>query len=465
MTYWVSCNVNQAGARRSGFSRFLRVLAIFLVVSAPAAAALPDLEDPLGDPSAGEEAEEYDASSRVAALGYHRFGPRSADSLLIGAGELEQQIQTLRQRGLAFISMDEFLAWRAGESNIPANSVLVTIDDGYRSIYDYAHPVFQKLDVPCTIFVYTNYIENGRAAITWPMLRELRDAGVTIASHGKSHARLAGDEVMAEHGADEPTVPPLTRDEFFSRTTLALSPMLGGAPQLATLAEWAQRGLTRNKYEEWVWNELTESKRVLEENLQITVRTLSYPYGVYSDRVAQLAQFAGYEAMFTVNGDEITALTPMDELHRYIIHSDDSANFDRAARFRTASAEPEADPPLPEGVIVSPAKNAEVAGQTPLIEVRFDQWEGTIDPESLRMRISGIGIVPADWIAGDRRFVYQPEAPLHNRSHTVVVTGKTTDGESFRARWSFFPQPARQDPAQSTESVLLDLRNATPPAQ
>jgi len=99
----------------------------------------------------------------VMALCYHRFDehPRPNDALAITPAEFEKQMQMLKDGGYAVIRMQDFLAWRRGEKDIPAKSALITIDDGYISGYDLAWPILKKFNYPFTMFVYIDYIGTG----------------------------------------------------------------------------------------------------------------------------------------------------------------------------------------------------------------------------------------------------------------------------------------------------------------
>jgi hypothetical protein len=219
--------------------------------------------------------------------------------------------------------------------------------------------------------------------------------------------------------------------------------------------------MARDEYERWVWEELYGSRRLLEKELEVPVKTMSYPYGVYSDRVAELAAMAGYEAMFTVNGDEVTALTPHDELHRYIMYSNDPSNFVKARRFREVAAEPGSDPDLPVNVTVQPAKNSTTVSRAPEIMVDLSEVS-ELGPESLSMSVSGFGPVPAIWDAADQTLRFQPEADLRNRTHTVTVRAQQR-GRPWSIRWSF-EVPLTEPSAMQPKEGAADEEEPNAPA-
>ena len=93
------------------------------------------------------------------------------DGITTMQSELEEQIRYFKEQGYTIISMeelDQILAKKEQEKDTDGDIGLdmkvkylcITMDDGYYSNYDLAYPVFQKYNVPATIFVVTDYITN-----------------------------------------------------------------------------------------------------------------------------------------------------------------------------------------------------------------------------------------------------------------------------------------------------------------
>ena len=66
----------------------------------------------------------------------------------------------------------------------------ITIDDGYRSVYDLAYPILKKHNFTATLFIYTDFVDNSPNALTWEQLRELAQAGFEVEAHTITHADL-----------------------------------------------------------------------------------------------------------------------------------------------------------------------------------------------------------------------------------------------------------------------------------
>lgn len=130
--------------------------------------------------------------------------------------------------------------------HLPPRPVLITFDDGYRSVLTHAAPVLTRLHMPATAYVITGRVSGPDPSfLTWRDLRRLEQDGVEIGSHTVDHR-------------------PLTE---LSDATV-------------------------------VW-ELRASRRALERNLGRRVRWLAYPYGAFDARVVGLVNRVGYRLATT----------------------------------------------------------------------------------------------------------------------------------------------------------------------
>ena len=144
---------------------------------------------------------------RVRAITYHRFGGRRGDPFSVNPRDFEMQMRWLARRG-SLVSLEDVAEFVAGRRSLREDSVLVTIDDGCRSLYTDALPVLREYAVPAVAFVTAGLV--GRPAsegdspepfLGWDELAALREAGVEIGSHALSHrslGRMAADEVREQ---------------------------------------------------------------------------------------------------------------------------------------------------------------------------------------------------------------------------------------------------------------------------
>lgn len=129
----------------------------------------------------------------VPILCYHQFtdGTPPSQKLELRAADFEAQLRYLRDNDFQVLSFDELRDIMQFKRPMPTKGVVLTIDDGYASVYDVAWPLLKQYGMKATLFIYTDFIGAG-AALTWDQLREMRDSGlIEVESHGKSHTSLA----------------------------------------------------------------------------------------------------------------------------------------------------------------------------------------------------------------------------------------------------------------------------------
>ncbi|MEO6969715.1 MAG: polysaccharide deacetylase family protein [Chthoniobacterales bacterium] len=341
-----------------------------------------------------------DQTAQVVVLGYHRFEKqvRRPDTEITPEA-FEAQMQELKDKKIAVIGMQDFLAWKRGEKSIPSHSAIITIDDGWKTGYEVAWPILKKFGYPFTLFIYTEGIKGGKygggAAMSWEQLAEMRDAGVDIEAHSATHQDL--------------------RKPYDKSTKRKLNP---------------------EEYNEWLESEVGGSKATLEQKLGIRVNCFAVPFGYYNDRVKEATKKAGFEAVFTVYGQKLTYSSPMDSLGRYMIEANKPKVFEDATSFGgSSSGGAAAVEEIPLGSINPQPADGSTASSKPLIKANLGAIGG-IEPNSVKMRVSGLGLVPAKYDAANKTITYQVTQPLHGDACSVIVEAKV-GGKKAEAQWSF----------------------------
>src|SRR5213082_839893 len=378
--------------------------------STPVAAASPKITKPV-----------VDQTAQVIIFCYHRLVDKIRyPGTEITPAAFEAQMKELKDRGITVIGMQDLLAWKRGEKNIPPRCAVITFDDGCKSQYEVAWPIMKKFGYPFTMFIYTEGVAGGSLgggeAITWEQLADMRDNGVDIEAHTATHQDLReGHNItLASPGGKK------------SRTKLT------GPP-----------------YEQWVQNEVVGSKELLEQRLGIKVNCFAVPFGNYNEHVKELARNAGYEAMFTVYGQPITFTSAMDSIGRYAIEANKPKVFEDAVKMIGASTSGGA--PVAEigakDLATQPADGETVRTALPLIKANLTGI-GQIDPGSVQMRVSGLGVVPASYDPKTGTISYQVTQKLREKSCSVFVTAKS-QGKKVEAHWTFGIEEGAGGPTKS----------------
>src|SRR5213594_3634080 len=322
----------------------------------------------------------------------------------------EAQMKELKDRGITVISMQDLLAWKRGEKNIPPRCAVITFDDGWKSQYEVAWPIMKKFGYPFTMFIYTEGVAGGSLgggqAITWEMLADMRDNGIDIEAHTATHQDLRE-----------------------GHTIMVMEP--GG--------KRTKKKLTGAEYEQWVQNEVVGCKQLLEQRLGIRINCFAVPFGTYNEHVKEIARNAGYEAMFTVYGQPITYTSPMDALGRYAIEANKPKVFEDAVKMIATTSGGPGAPAVAEvgsaNLQTEPADGSTVRSALPLIKANLSQV-GQIDPASVQLRISGLGLVPASYDAKTGVVSYQVTQKLREKSCTVILSAKSGD-KKVETHWTF----------------------------
>lgn len=353
-----------------------------------------------------------DQTAQVIVYGYHRFVDKvKRPDTEITPAAFEAQMKELKDKGITVIPMQDFLAWKRSEKSIPPRCAVITFDDGWKSQYEVAWPILKKYNYPVTLFIYTEGVRGGHfgggEALSWEQLAEMRDAGADIQAHSATHQDLRKpyDKV-------------------------------------------AKKKLSPPEYDQWLQNEIVGSKNLLEQRLGIKVNCFAVPYGFYNQHIKDVCKAAGYEAVFTVYGQPLTFNSPIDSLGRYLMEANKPKVFEDAVKMIAGSsggASAVAEVGATE-LSTQPANGDTIRTALPLIKANVSGL-GQIDPASIQMRVSGLGVVPASYDAKAGTISYQVTQKLRDKSCSVILSAKSSDGKKVETHWTFGIEEAAGAPA------------------
>ena len=107
----------------------------------------------------------------------------------------EKQITTLMKLGYKPISYQDLIDYKNGTKALPKWSFIITFDDGYCSIYEYAFEIAKKYNIPMTSFLIDDKVGQP-GYYTWEQAKEMNDSGLmSIYSHGYTHAEYDKEDV------------------------------------------------------------------------------------------------------------------------------------------------------------------------------------------------------------------------------------------------------------------------------
>lgn len=195
------------------------------------------------------------AADHFNALLYHHVSDVTPRSTSLSPAEFAAHMAYLKDNDYTVVDLGEAIhAVQTGQA-LPDNSIVITFDDAWKNIYTNALPIMEQYGYPYTIFVNTDPIDQGnRFAMTWDMLRDVKQRGGTLANHTSDHDYLVRK--------------PTYDDQWL-------------ADALANIDNAQQR---------------------LEEETGPTPKWLAYPYGEYNQSLKQALQQAGYIAFGQQSG-------------------------------------------------------------------------------------------------------------------------------------------------------------------
>jgi len=209
--------------------------------------------------------------SGVTVLIYHRFGENKYPSTNIGIERFKEQLEYLKANDYTVISLQQLVQNLKAEMKLPEKSVVITIDDGYRSVYEKAWPLLREYDYPFTVFLYVKATENKHwNYLTWDQVKEMKTAGVDFQNHGFAHDHLA----------------------------------------------FRPSGMNTDEYRDWLRVDLEVSTRILSEKLNEMPVFFAIPYGEYNKILLDEIRSYGYEAILLQDPGSVSSHTDLYAIPR-----------------------------------------------------------------------------------------------------------------------------------------------------
>ena len=174
----------------------------------------------------------------VPILAYHMVNDLD-ETYSISPSEFEEQMAYLAQQGYTSITLAQLLDGMEGKTSLPPKPIVITFDDGYADNAEIALPIMARYGMNATIFIIAGHAGEP-PYMSWEEIKAIQRTGTEIGSHTYSH------EALSE---------------------------INPTDQL---------------------QEVFESKKTLEAELQQPVGFLAYPYGKFSPAVVAALKQAGY---------------------------------------------------------------------------------------------------------------------------------------------------------------------------
>ena len=189
---------------------------------------------------------------------YHGVSSEWSNPTAVSTSAMTRQLALLHARGYVGFTFCDLIS-NLESGTLPKRAVAITFDDGYRSTLT-AKPVLDSFDYPATVFVVTDYVDDG-SLLHWPGIDEWHRTG-----HAEELRSLRWDELeslasagweIGSHTRSHPDLRHVTSDEL----------------------EW----------------EIAGSRKVIVERLG-RCDTFAYPYGAATPEAIAMVSATGYRA-------------------------------------------------------------------------------------------------------------------------------------------------------------------------
>lgn len=255
----------------------------------------------------------------VAVLAYHGLraddapsGAMPFENLHVRAATFEAHCRVVRD-GCDPISLDDWRAAAEGRASLPPRPVLITFDDGYRSVFRIAAPILAASDLPSVVFVCTDAAAERRL-LWFDQVAASQGEAAVEGWKAREYGEWLEHCAATAHVDDDDPRALMTSHEIaeLSRSSLVeIGSHTARHPILARATREQQR------------QEIRDSLEALRRWTGGPVRSFAYPNGRpgtdYTAETAGLLTELGIDAAFTMRPSFARSSEPPLERSRFLI--------------------------------------------------------------------------------------------------------------------------------------------------
>lgn len=127
-------------------------------------------------PKRFKEITQEQRSIRIPVLMYHDIQdiPQSNDPNIMPKSQFEAQLKYLKDNGFTTITAQEFMDAYSGKINLPKNTLMLTFDDGFKSMKTIVHPLLKQYDMHAVSFIIGDYTNRPDFHLTVDEIKSLQ---------------------------------------------------------------------------------------------------------------------------------------------------------------------------------------------------------------------------------------------------------------------------------------------------
>ncbi len=205
-------------------------------------------------------------SNSTTILIYHKIGDSRTPSTNLSIENFQKQMKYLYDNHYRIMPLKKVVNMIKHKKILPKKSVVITFDDGYRTVYTNAFPILKKYKFQATVFLPTKAIQKHYPDyMTIKQIKEMQAHNIDFQSHSYSHPRMA----------------------------------------------YKPKDLTQKQYIDLIKNELASSINFFKKYLGYKPYAFAIPYGEYNKFVIEEAKKQGFEAILTQDTGAVSKDTPL----------------------------------------------------------------------------------------------------------------------------------------------------------
>ncbi|MDU0353251.1 polysaccharide deacetylase family protein [Paraglaciecola aquimarina] len=209
------------------------------------------------------------AQDNAVILVYHHVSTETPSSTSVSPEVFAEHMQYLADN-YQVLPLKTVITKLQQKQPLPDKSVVITFDDGYKNIYQNAHPILKKHNFEYTIFVNPILIGKADYQLDWQQIDKMAKEGVSFANHGNAHIHSLGILANESH------------QDWLTRVTLNVQ----------------------------------DAERLLQKKLGYSLKYFAYPYGEFNHSMQQKLTSLGYVG-FGQHSGAIASHSDFSALPRY----------------------------------------------------------------------------------------------------------------------------------------------------
>ena len=209
------------------------------------------------------------AKDSAVILLYHQVSHSTPKVTSVSPDTFREHMQYLAEHHQV-LPLKEVIETLQNKQPLPDKVVVITFDDGYKNIYDNAHPILKEFSFPYTIFINPPLIGIVGYQLDWHQIKIMANEGASFANHGSQHSHM------------------LTKNKSESEES------------------WLRRSLL----------EIETAETILKNNLGYSLKYFAYPYGEFDLKLKNRLRANGYIG-FAQHSGAIASYSDFSALPRY----------------------------------------------------------------------------------------------------------------------------------------------------